>query len=281
MKIINGKELSEKILENLKDEISQYDRKPEIVLINVEGDAASAIYINLKRKAAEKTGMISVVEILENNVSEEKLLEVIDKYNNDNNANGILVQLPLPEHINTKNILDRIKPEKDVDGFHYANIGKITQGRIPYAYPCTPLGIIKLLEEYNIEIEGKNVVIIGRSNIVGKPLGLMLLNKNATVTYAHSKTKNLKEVTQNADILISATGQPHLVTKDMVKQDAIVIDVGISKINGKLIGDIDFENVAPKTSFITPVPGGVGPMTIAMLLSNTLSLYKIQNGLSD
>lgn len=279
MEIIDGKHCSETILNTIKEEVKIFKTKPQIALIRVEGDIASEIYVNLKKKKAKEAGICSIVEVLKNDVSEEDLLSIIEKYNKDELTNGILVQLPLPQHINTEKVLDAISPQKDVDGFHKFNIGKIAQNREPLAYPCTPLGIIKLFEFYNIDIEGKNITIVGRSNIVGKPLGLMLLNKNATVTFAHSKTKNLKDVTLNADIIVSATGCPNLIKADMVKEKAVVIDVGIIKYDDKLKGDVDFSEVSKKASMITPVPGGVGPMTIAMLLFNTLKLYKMQNNL--
>ena len=222
-------------------------------------------------------GFNSRVIELEESISQEDLEKQIEILNQDKNVNGILVQLPLPKHINTYHIIEKILPEKDVDGFHPVNIGKLAIGLNPYAFSCTPFGIIKLLEEYNIEIEGKHAVIIGRSNIVGKPLSYFLLNKSATVTVCHSKTKNLPEISSQADILIAAVGIPKFVKAGWVKEGAAVIDVGINRTEeGKLVGDVDFEEVEKKAGYITPVPGGVGPMTIAMLLSNTLELFKMQ-----
>ena len=273
--IIDGKKTAKKFLEQLKKEISLMDKKPCLAVILVGDDVASKIYVNNKNKKAQELGMKSLLINLPENISENTLLDKIKELNNDKEISAILVQLPLPKHINSNKIIDEIDIKKDVDGFKPENIGKIAQNRIPCAYPCTPLGIIKLLEEYKIEIEGKNIVVIGRSNIVGKPVALMLMNKNATVTLTHSKTKNLKELTSKADILICATGQPKMVKEDWVKSNAVVIDVGIRRgEDNKLTGDIDFENVKEKCSYITPVPGGVGPMTIAMLMHNTVRLHK-------
>ena len=211
-------------------------------------------------------------------VSQEELLEKIEQLNNDKKVNAILVQLPLPQHIDTKIILEKITPLKDVDCFHPYNTGHIAAGTKPYVYPCTPKGIIRLLEYYNIPVEGKHAVVIGRSNIVGRPLAQMLLNENATVTICHSRTKNLEEITKTADILISAVGQRNLIKANMVKDDVVVIDVGMNRTeDNKLCGDVDFYNVEKKASFITPVPGGVGPMTICSLMQNTFDLYKLQN----
>ncbi len=274
--LIEGKTLSQKILKDLETSIEKLDKKPKLAVVLVGENPASQIYVRNKQKTALKIGMESLVIELPDTVSEENLVEQIHILNEDKDINAILVQLPLPNHINSNRIIETIDPIKDVDGFHPINAGKLAIGQFPYAYPCTPKGIIKLLEEYNIDIEGKHAVVVGRSNIVGKPLAQMLLRKNATVTIAHSKTKNLKDITKNADILVSAIGQPGFIKEEMVAEGAIVIDVGINRINGKLSGDIDFENVKNKTSFITPVPGGVGPMTIAMLMQNTLELYKHQ-----
>ena len=275
MQLIEGKKIAEKYLENLKQEIKQMSQKPCLAVILVGDDEASKIYVKNKNKKAQLLGMKSVVINFPETVSEKELLNKIEELNKNDDISAILVQLPLPKHINKNKIIDAIDIKKDVDGFKPETTGKIAQNDEPFSYPCTPLGIIKLFEEYKIELEGKNVVVIGRSNIVGKPLSLMLMNKNATVTLTHSKTLNLKEITSNADILICATGNPKMVKRDWVKQNAVVIDVGIRKdTDNKLSGDVDFENVKDKCSFITPVPGGVGPMTIAMLMHNTVQLHK-------
>ncbi|OGH96266.1 MAG: bifunctional methylenetetrahydrofolate dehydrogenase/methenyltetrahydrofolate cyclohydrolase [Candidatus Melainabacteria bacterium GWA2_34_9] len=278
--LIKGKDLSTKIVEKIRHEVLNYDKKPTLVVIIVGNNPASQIYVSKKKHTAELTGFNSRVIELEESISQKDLEKQIEILNQDKNVNGILVQIPLPKHINTYNIIEKILPEKDVDGFHPINIGRLAIGLKPYAVSCTPQGIIKLLEENNIEIEGKHAVIIGRSNIVGKPLSYLLLNRNATVTVCHSKTKNLSDVCSQADILVAAVGIPKFVKSEWVKEGAIVIDVGINRMeNNKLIGDIDFEEVEKKAGYITPVPGGVGPMTIAMLLSNTLELFKLQNKL--
>lgn len=275
--LIKGKDLSAKIVEKIRQEVLSYGKKPTLVVIIVGNNPASQVYVSKKKHTAELAGFNSRVIELEESISQEDLEKQIEILNQDKNVNGILVQLPLPKHINTYHIIEKILPEKDVDGFHPVNIGKLAIGLNPYAVSCTPFGIIKLLEEYNIEIEGKHAVIIGRSNIVGKPLSYLLLNKSATVTVCHSKTKNLPEISSQADILIAAVGIPKFVKAGWVKEGATVIDVGINRTEeGKLVGDVDFEEVEKKAGYITPVPGGVGPMTIAMLLSNTLELFKLQ-----
>lgn len=274
--IIDGKAVSEKILAELKQKVSKMDKKPHLVVIQVGNNTASNIYVNLKKKKAEEIGIKSTVMNFDESISETDLMTEIDKLNKNKDVHAILVQLPLPKHICTNNIIKAISPCKDVDGFTAQNSGDLINGITPSAYPCTPKGIIRLLEEYNIEIAGKHAVIVGRSNIVGKPIAIMLLNKNATVTICHSKTKNLSEMTRQADILISAVGKK-IIYKDMVKQDAVVIDVGIFKDeNGKTTGDVDFENVKEIAGYITPVPKGVGPMTIASLMENTLDLFEKQ-----
>jgi len=276
--LIRGKELSEKIVDKIAEEVKNYDKKPGLTVIIVGENPASKVYVNKKKKTAEKAGFNSDIIELPESVSQQELEKYIDNLNNDGAVDGILVQLPLPGHINAYDIIEKIKPEKDVDGFHPINVGRLVIGLNPYAISCTPFGIIKLLEKNNIEIEGKNAVIIGRSNIVGKPLASLLLNRNATVTVCHSRTKNLAEICRQADILVAAVGRPKFVKADWVKDGATVIDVGINRTDeGKLIGDVDFEEVSQKTEYITPVPGGVGPMTIAMLLSNTLELFKVHN----
>ncbi len=280
-KIIDGKLVSQKILENIADEILFLEKKPSLAVIIVGEDPASKIYVNLKKKKATELGINSTVIEMHETTTEESLLNKIEELNNDEKTNAILVQLPLPKHINTTAVIEKINPKKDVDCFHPYNVGKIATNNKPYVYPCTPKGILSLLEYYDINPEGKKVVIIGRSNIVGRPIALMLLNKNATVTICHSKTKNLEEITQTADILIAAVGKTKLVTENMVKTGAVVIDVGMNRDeNGKLCGDVDFSNVKEKVSFITPVPGGVGPMTICTLMHNTLELAKQQNAIN-
>ncbi len=277
--ILDGKILANKIIENLKDKTQTLTKKPKLAVLLVGDNPASQIYVRNKQKKAEYIGFDSIVLPLPKEATEDNILEHIYILNEDTNINAILVQLPLPEGINTKRIIEAIDPIKDVDGFTSYNFGRLALGYKPYAYPCTPKGIIKLLEEYNIELQGKNVVVIGRSNIVGKPVSLMLQQKNATVTMANSYTKNLKEISKQADIIISAVGKANLITNEYIKENAIVIDVGINRTENGLCGDIDFENIKEKTSFITPVPGGIGPMTIAMLMENTLELYNLQKEL--
>ncbi|MCD8024121.1 MAG: bifunctional 5,10-methylenetetrahydrofolate dehydrogenase/5,10-methenyltetrahydrofolate cyclohydrolase [Candidatus Gastranaerophilales bacterium] len=274
-KIINGSEIAKKITENLKKQVENLDVKPGLAVIIIGNDEASRIYVKNKVKTAREIGFYSVLKELPSDCTKEMLFSVIEELNNDKNINGILLQLPLPKHLKKEDFLDKILPYKDVDGFNSYNTGKLARGEKGYAIPCTPKGIMKLLE--NIEIEGKNAVILGRSNIVGKPAALMLLNRNATVTIAHSKTKDLEKITQNADILICAIGKKEFVKKEMIKQGAIIIDVGINrKSDGKLTGDVDFNDVMEKVSLITPVPKGVGPMTIACLMENTYELYLAQ-----
>lgn len=280
--IIDGKACADRIIEDIKIKTSKLEKKPGLSVILVGNDPASTVYVKNKEKKAIESGFNSYVYRLPQNTSKEELLELINKLNNDNNTDGILLQLPLPEHLNAYDFLDKIDPKKDVDGFHPVNSGKLFLNEKPYAIACTPKGIMKLLDEYKIKIEGANAVITGRSNIVGKPLAALLLNRNATVTITHSKTKNLPEMTRNADILISATGKPDIITKDMVKEGVVVIDVGIIRgQDGKLRGDVDFNNVKDIAGLITPVPGGVGPMTIAMLMENTLELHLLRNNLKE
>lgn len=272
--ILDGKKIREKVLKELQLKLDKYEVKPTLAVILAGDNPASKIYVNNKKKTAESLGINSIIINYPSDVSEHELLRKIEKLNNDTDITAILVQLPLPEHIDKFKIINAIKPSKDVDGFTPENSGKLFTGENPYVYPCTPKGILRLLEEYNIELEGKHAVVIGRSNIVGKPLAQMLLDKNATVTICHSHTKNLSEITKTADILVSAVGGK-IILENMVKQNCVVIDVGIFKDeNGKTRGDVDFEAVAPKTSYISPVPGGVGPMTIAMLMSNTVELFE-------
>ena len=273
-KIIDGKLVSEKIRNVIKEKAQriqkEFSRVPGLAAVLVGEDPASQIYVRNKRRSCEDVGIYSEEHKLSEFTTQDELLSLIDKLNNDNKINGILVQLPLPSHINESLVLNSVSPEKDVDGFHPINAGYLFEGQ-PKFIPCTPHGIIKMLEFYNVEIEGKNAVVLGRSNIVGKPAAILLLQKNATVTICHSRTRNLNEVLKNADIIVAAIGKAHFIKKEMVKEGAVIIDVGINRLeNGKLAGDVDFDGVREVCSLITPVPGGVGPMTITMLLWNTL-----------
>ncbi len=273
MIILDGKAVSEKILNTIQKRVEKLQTVPHLAVILVGNDAASKIYVNNKKKAAEKVGIKSTIIEYDTSLTEEELLAKIKELNSDRNVTGILVQLPLPEHINKNNIITAISPKKDVDGFHPENCGKLLSGMEPYFYPATPQGILMLLDEYKIPIEGKNAVVIGRSNIVGKPMAQMLLKRNATVTMCHSYTQNLDEIIKTADIVISAAGKK-IVRCKMVKKNSVVIDVGIFRdSNGKLTGDVDFDFVSPSCGFITPVPGGVGPMTIASLMYNASKVY--------
>lgn len=271
--ILDGKKTAAEIKQNVKNRISQITEKIQLVVVLVGENAASQIYVRNKQKACKEVGIDSVLIQLDETTTEEELKSVIVSLNNEKSVYGILVQLPLPKHIKEDEIINTIDPKKDVDGFTLVNKGKLVSG-MQAAYPATPKGIITLLKTYNIEIAGKHAVVVGRSNIVGKPMSLLLLQENATVTIAHSKTKDLKSITLQADILISAVGKKDMITKDMVKENAIVVDVGINRVDNKLFGDVDFENVQEKASYITPVPGGVGPMTIATLLENVLYCYE-------
>ncbi len=279
--IIDGKLVSKKVREDLTSEIkkfeTEYAKKPGLAVIVVGDDPASAVYVRNKHKACLEVGITSYQIEYPADTSEEVLLAKIDELNGDPAVNGILVQLPLPKHINEDNVINRISPLKDVDAFHPENVGKIMIGKYEFL-PCTPAGIVELLKYYNVEVEGKRCVVIGRSNIVGKPMSLLLLERNGTVTVCHSRTKNLPEITKEADIIVVAIGRANFLTADMVKPGAVVIDVGINRMpDGKLCGDVDFAAVEKIASKITPVPGGVGPMTITMLLKNTLSAAKMQN----
>ncbi len=273
MQILDGKALSKEIQEEVKFEVENLSKKPHLAVILVGEDSASQIYVNIKHKTCERLGIKSTVVNLPDSTTEEELIEKVRELNNDKDVNAILIQLPLPNHINANNCIKEISPIKDVDGFTPENLGAILRGQEPFAYPCTPFGILTILKRYNIQISGKHAVVVGRSNIVGKPVSLMLLKENATVTMCHSRTEHLAEITKTADILISATGK-RIITKDMVKKGATVIDVGIIRnTEGKLEGDVDFEEVKHVAGYITPVPGGVGPMTIASLMKNTLHLF--------
>lgn len=272
--IANGKEIAEKIYSEIKSEIVKNGYKPRLSIILTNDNESGKIYVRNKIKAAEKTGIQTDLTIFPANVSETELLNKIRELNNDVTTDAILVQLPLPAQIDPEKISDAILPEKDADGFHFSNAGKLFEGRKPLVAPCTPSGILYLLDEYKIDLAGANAVVIGRSNIVGKPVAQMLLQRNATVSILHSKTKNLQIFTKNADLIVCATGHAGLLTGNDVKEGVVVIDVGISRVDGKLKGDVDFDSVYPKSKLITPVPGGVGPLTIAMLAKNTLELHK-------
>ena len=274
--ILDGKKLRDKIFEELKAKVDEMPVKPSLAVILAGDDPSSKIYVNNKKKCAEKLGINSVVITYPSTVTENELLEKIIELNDDKHITAILVQLPLPVHIDKFKIIDAIAPEKDVDGLTPYNSGKLFSGEKPYVYPCTPKGILLLLDEYGIELEGKHAVVIGRSNLVGKPVAQMLLDRNATVTMCHSKTKNLPDITKTADILISAVGKK-VVGENMLKNNCVVIDVGIFRDeNGKISGDVDFETVSKSASYISPVPGGVGPMTIASLMLNTVELAIIE-----
>lgn len=275
--IIDGKLVSSVFRAEMKEEFEKIKSKTGkdvgLAVVLVGNDPASAIYVRNKIKACEEVGVKSYAYKLDENTQEEELATLITKLNNDDNIQGILVQLPLPKHINSERIVGMVKDEKDVDGFSESNVGKLVLGK-PCFRSCTPAGVMKLLEYYGIEISGKRAVVVGRSNIVGKPMAMMLLEKNATVTICHSKTQNIAEITKEADILVAAVGRAHFISADMVKEGAVVIDVGMNKLDGKTVGDVDFASVSPKASYITPVPGGVGPMTITMLMANTLRSAK-------
>lgn len=270
--ILDGKMLRDKIFESLKAKLDKMQQKPTLAVILVGENPASQIYVRNKKKTAEKLGINSLSIEYPSDISEEELLNKIKELNSDEKVTAILVQLPLPAHINKNRIIDAILPQKDVDGLTPYNLGKLFSGEEPYVYPCTPKGILLLLDEYNIKLEGKNIVVVGRSNLVGKPVAQMLLKRNATVTMCHSHTKNLSEITKTADIIVSAVGKK-VIGEKMLKSDCVVIDVGIFRDeNGKISGDVDFENVSKTATYISPVPGGVGPMTIASLMLNTVEL---------
>ncbi|PHO09027.1 MULTISPECIES: bifunctional methylenetetrahydrofolate dehydrogenase/methenyltetrahydrofolate cyclohydrolase FolD [Malaciobacter] len=280
MTILDGKALSNKIKEEIKFEVEELQKEkgitPGLAVVLVGADPASAAYVNMKSKACKQAGIYSIVHEMPETISQDKILEILAMMNKNPNIDGILVQLPLPKHVDTTAILEAIAPEKDVDGFHAYNTGRMTLGLDSFT-PATPYGVMRLLEEYNIDPKGKNVCVIGASNIVGKPMGTLLLNANATVTTCHIHTKDLKEHTKNADIICVGVGKVNLITEDMVKDGAVVIDIGINRLDtGKLVGDVDFENVSKKCAYISPVPGGVGPMTIAMLLVNTIKAARLR-----
>ena len=276
-KIIDGKAISAAIKEQVREEIERDKLNVGLAVVIVGDDPASRVYVNNKKKACELCGIKSFEYALPADCSEEQLLELVDTLNNDSSVNGILVQLPLPSHLDEKRVIERISPIKDVDAFHESNVGKIMIGNYSFL-PCTPAGCMELIHSTGIDVAGKECVVIGRSNIVGKPMAMLLLHENGTVTVCHSKTKNLAEVCSRADILVAAVGRPNFVTADMVKEGAVVIDVGINRLEtGSLCGDVKFDEVSEKAGWITPVPGGVGPMTIAMLMRNTVTACRIQS----
>lgn len=281
--IIDGKAVSAKVKEEIAKETAAIKAKYSIsiglAVVIVGDDPASRIYVNNKKKACETVGFTSYEYALSADTTQEELLQLIDKLNKDDNVNGILVQLPLPKHLDEKAVINSISPEKDVDAFHPVNVGKIMIGEYSFL-PCTPAGIMELIASTGVDIKGKECVVVGRSNIVGKPMSMLLLHQSGTVTICHSKTNDLAEHCRKADILVVAVGVPKLVTGDMIKEGAVVIDVGMNRLeNGKLCGDVDFDSAKEKAGFITPVPGGVGPMTIAMLMKNTLTAAKIKHGI--
>lgn len=285
MIILDGKKLSKKLQGKLIDEVKELKKDgitPKLAVIVVGDDQASKVYVRNKHKMAQKLGIETIDIRFPSNTTEGYLLSKINELNYDSSVNAILVQLPLPKHINESTIVNAILPTKDVDGFNSSNLGKLFANEDNqnfeknYSVPCTPSGIVSLLDEYNISVAGKHVVIVGRSKIVGRPLAVLMLNRDATVTVAHSKTKNLKEITSSADVLVSAVGKPNFISADDVKSNAVVIDVGINRVNGKLVGDVS-QQVRDVTSYLTPVPGGVGPMTIISLMQQTVKLAKIQN----
>ena len=282
MTLIDGKAVSLQLKQQVKQECDKLKAKgvtPGLAVIIVGDDPASQVYVRNKERACEECGFYSVKYALDADTTQDELNALVDKLNKDEKINGILCQLPLPKHLDDKEVINRIDPIKDVDAFHPVNVGAIMIGDYNFL-PCTPAGVMELIRSTGIDVTGKKAVVIGRSNIVGKPMAMLLLHENATVEITHSKTLDLKSITKEADILVAAIGRAKFVTADMVKQGAVVIDVGMNRDeNGKLCGDVDFENVKDKCSFITPVPGGVGPMTISMLMRNTLTAAKLQNGL--
>ena len=278
--ILDGKALSNKILDEISKEhdfmLKKNGRRAGLVVVIVGDDKASRVYVKNKRMTCEKVGFFTETIDFSSNISEEELLKEIERLNSDERFDGILVQLPLPKHIDELKVLNAINPDKDVDGFHFNNIGKMVVGDDTGFLSCTPYGIMQLFDEYNINLEGKDVVIIGRSNIVGKPMALLLIQKRATVQVCNTRTKDMREKLKNADIVISAAGVPNLIGKEDIKKGAVVIDVGINRVEGKICGDVNFEEVKDIASYITPVPGGVGPMTIASLMKNTLKSYRMR-----
>ncbi|MGM9676872.1 MAG: bifunctional methylenetetrahydrofolate dehydrogenase/methenyltetrahydrofolate cyclohydrolase FolD [Butyricicoccus sp.] len=280
---MDGKMVSAKVRGSILEEVNKLKEqgvRPGLAVIIVGEDPASQVYVRNKERACEECGFYSEKYALPEETTQEQLLELIEELNQNPRIDGILCQLPVPKHIDDQAIIDAISPEKDVDAFHPVNVGKIMVGNFDFL-PCTPAGVMQLLEEYGIDPQGKNCVVIGRSNIVGKPMSMLLLHKNGTVTICHSRTKNLKEVCAQADILVAAVGKADFVTADMVKEGATVIDVGMNRKDGKLCGDVCFDEVNEKAAYLTPVPGGVGPMTITMLMKNTLKAAKLHHGIED
>lgn len=276
MILLDGKQLSTKIKNNLKIEVEALKKEgitPGLAVILVGNDAASHTYVGMKRKACEEVGIYSVTHEMPSDISQDEILKTIEMMNNNPYLDGILIQLPLPSHINTVELLEKVTHCKDVDGFHPFNVGQLVTGLDGFV-PCTPLGVMKLLADYQIDLKGMNACVVGASNIVGKPMANLLLNAHATVDICHIYTKDLASHTRNADIVIVGVGKPNLITADMIKEGAIVVDIGINKVGDKLVGDVAYDDVAPRCSYITPVPGGVGPMTIAMLLENTVKAAK-------
>lgn len=278
---LDGKELSQKLKAQIKEETSQLKERigkvPGLAIVLLGDNPASKIYVNSKIKGCSELGFKSFAHFLPEDTSEEKVLELIENLNNDERVNGILVQLPLPKHIDEKKVIDKIALEKDVDGFKPENLGLLMLGDKNSMQPCTPAGIMEMLKAYSIDLIGKDVVVVGRSNIVGKPMANLMINAGATVTVCNSKTKDLKKKTSEADVVVMAIGQAKFLTEDMVKEGAIIVDVGINRTEEGLFGDVDYENVSKKSSYITPVPGGVGPMTVAMLFANTMRAFKNNN----
>lgn len=274
--ILDGRNIKNIILDELKEEVSKLSAKPKLVVVQVGNDDASDVYIKQKNNMCNYVGYDFEHIKLDDMVDTYEIVEIIEKLNYDNSVTGILVQLPLPDRIDTDVVVNAISPFKDVDGLTNLNRGMLFEGK-DTLYSCTPSGIIEMLDRYNISVSGKNVVVVGRSDLVGKPLAMMMLNRDATVTVCHSKTKNLSEITKGADILVVAVGEPNFITRDMISENVVVIDVGINKLDGILCGDVDFESVKYKCSYITPVPGGVGPMTVAILAKNILKAYKMLN----
>ena len=280
--ILDGKSLALKIRSEIKEEteelINLYHKQPHLVVILIGDNPASETYVKMKEKACVKAGFMSTIIRRDNSITEIDLVQIIKDLNEDDSVHGILLQLPIPKHINEDRVLNLIDPRKDVDGFVYENVAKLNQGQKDALVPCTPLGITKILEEYNLETVGKRCVIIGRSQIVGKPMAALMLQRNSTVTICHSKTIDMPSIAKEADILIVAVGKAHMIDDTYVKPGAIVIDVGINRVDGKITGDVDFDKVEPIAGYITPVPKGVGPMTIACLLDNTLTCFKRLEG---
>lgn len=271
--ILDGRETSKILRQRVKEEVKTIEEKITLLVILVGNDPASQIYVASKERACREVGIHAITQVYDQNITQKELIQKIHEANKEPSIHAILVQLPLPNHLDEQKIINEIHPTKDVDGLTYINQGKLFNS-VKTILPATPLAVMHLLDEYKIPLVGKNAIVIGRSNLVGKPLALLLLERHATVTIAHSRTKNLKELVKRADVVVSAVGNPKFITEDMIKPEAIVVDVGISRVHGKVVGDVDFEAVEPIASYITPVPGGVGPMTIATLLENVVACYK-------